>query len=57
MIKEPDPMIEAQTKAEFRQLYRDIGKAGCLQIVYEILLSGQWLVDIMLEESKGESND
>lgn len=50
MLTEPGPLDEATMKAEFRRLYKEIGEVGCMQVLYEILKSGEWLSQVMLEE-------
>lgn len=50
MIIRPTVTDEAQMRQEFRRLFREIGYAGCLQVLYEILKSGEYLAEIMLEE-------
>lgn len=46
----PGPLMEAEMRLEFRRLYKEIGYEGCMQVLYEILKSGEWLSEIMLEE-------
>jgi hypothetical protein len=55
MLHNPSPADEAEMRQEFRRLYREIGFAGCMQVLYEILKAGEWLSEIMLEE-KGSAN-
>lgn len=50
MLQEPSQLDEAQMRSEFRRLYREIGEAGCMQVMYEMIKAGQWLAEIMLEE-------
>jgi len=45
---------EAQLKAEMRQMYRDIGLTGSLQCLYEILISGVMLCEVIHEEREKE---
>jgi len=45
---------EAELRQEFRRHYQEIGMAGCLQILYELLRSGEILADVMYEEMKNE---
>lgn len=42
----------AELKVQMRQMYREIGYKGSLQALYEILLSGQVLVDVLIEEMR-----
>lgn len=51
-MKEITVLDEAQLRAEFKATYRDIGLAGCMQVLYELIISANILVEIMLEESK-----
>lgn len=50
MLVNPSPLQEAEMRLEFRRLYKEIGAAGCLQVLFEILKTGEWLSEIILEE-------
>jgi uncharacterized membrane-anchored protein YhcB (DUF1043 family) len=54
MLQLPGPADEAQMRQEFRQLYRHVGYAGCMQVLFEFLKAGEWLSEIMLEEKAKE---
>lgn len=54
MIIKPGPLQEAEMKLEFRRLYREQGKAACLQVLYEIMKASEWLGEVMLEERAKE---
>lgn len=54
MLVQPGPADEAQMRQEFRRLYREVGLAGCTQVLFELLKSGEWLSQIMLEETGKE---
>ena len=41
-------------KLEFRRMYKDVGETGCVQALYEIVLAGQWLGEVILEERAKE---
>lgn len=56
-LTNPGPLAEAEMRLEFRRLYRELGYAGCLQVLYEILKSGEWLSEIIIEEQAREHND
>lgn len=47
---------EAQMKADMRSLYRDIGFAGSLQCLYEIIWSANVLAEVINEEIKKEKS-
>lgn len=48
----PSPLDEAELKLEFRRLYAKIGTIGCLQVMYEFLISAKWLGEVIMEEGK-----
>ena len=50
MLNEPNELDLAELRQDFRRLYRDIGPEGCLQVVYEMLVSARVLSEIMIEE-------
>ena len=50
MLQNPGPLYEAEMKLEFRRLYKEIGPEGCMQVLFEIMKSGEWLSEVMLEE-------
>lgn len=52
-LQHPGPADEAQMRQEFRRLYREIGFDGCMQVLFEILKSGEWLSEVMIEEKGG----
>lgn len=52
MLQHPSVTDEAQMRQEFRRMYANIGFEGCMQVLYEILKSGEWLSEIMLEEKR-----
>ncbi len=54
MLVNPSPLMEAEMRLEFRRLWREIGEAGCMQVLYEIMKSGEWLSEVMLEEKAKE---
>lgn len=54
-LQYPGPADEAQMRQELRRLYREVGYDGCLQVLFEILKSGEWLSEIMLEERQKEN--
>ena len=45
----------AALKVEFRNMYKKIGYLGALQCLYEIILSGNLLLDVIIEERKNEN--
>lgn len=50
MLTNPSPLAEAEMKLAFRRIYAESGHETCLQVLYEILKSGEWLTEVMLEE-------
>lgn len=50
MLNHPNQLDEAQMRQEFRRLYHEIGFNGCMQVLYEFMLSANWLTEIMIEE-------
>lgn len=44
----------AQLKFECRQMYKNIGDKGCLQVIYESLIFINIVFDVMEEERKNE---
>lgn len=54
MLQNPGPLFEAEMRLEFRRLWRELGEQGCMQVLYEIMKSGEWLSEIMLEEKAKE---
>lgn len=57
MLTEPNELDIAQMRQEFRRLYREIGAAGCLQVLYEIMKGAELLAEIMLEERDARPTD
>jgi len=51
----PTLLDEAELKLEFRKIYGDVGYVGCLQVLYEFLVSANWLADVMREERAKEN--
>jgi hypothetical protein len=51
---EPKPWDEAELKSDMRKMYKDIGYAGSLQCLYEILMSAKYLSEVMTEELQRE---
>lgn len=53
-MKEVNELDKAELKHEFRQLYNQVGYEGCIQCLYEILLSANVLAELMIEERAKE---
>lgn len=45
---------QAQLKLEFRQLYKELGVKGMLQVLYELCISVQLCLEVIKEESINE---
>lgn len=54
MIHEINELDKAELKHNFRDMYKKIGYLGSLQCLYEIILSGNLLIEVILEEFKIE---
>lgn len=51
-MKEPTIIQELDMKDEFRKIIKLEGRSAGLQVLYEILKSGEWLAEVLLEEPK-----
>lgn len=49
-MKEPNELDKASLKHDFRKMYNDIGTAGMMQVVYELLLSANLAMEVVNEE-------
>lgn len=47
-------MDEAEISLEMRNLYKDIGFNGCIQVLYEIISSANVMAVVMMEEKLNE---
>jgi len=56
MLNHPSVADEAQMRQEFRRLYREVGLLGSLQVLYEMLMAGEWLAEIIKEELSRPAN-
>ena len=56
-MKEPSELDLAQLKHEMRQMYKNVGFDGSLQIIFEMLVGARILSEVIMEErSKNEIN-
>ena len=54
---EPSELDLAQLKHEMRQMYKNVGFDGSLQIIFEMLVGARILSEVIMEErSKNEIN-
>lgn len=53
----PSELDLAALRLEFRRLYQDLGYVGCLQVLYELLISTQTLANVIAEEMKREREE
>lgn len=51
-MKNINELDQAQLRHELRAMYKDIGYIESLQVLYEILMSANILMDVILEEHK-----
>lgn len=49
-MKELSELELAEFRHEMRQVYRDLGYAGSLQVMYEFLKAAEILSEVMIEE-------
>lgn len=50
MLENPSELDLAGLRHEMRQLYIHLGFEGCLQVLYELMISAQVLAEIIIEE-------
>lgn len=55
-MKKPTIAEEIDMKTDWRDLYKKIGPEGCYQVLYEILLSAEWLIEVIKEEKDKVKN-
>lgn len=55
MLKQPSLVQEIEMKTEFRALIRKEGRLVAIQALYEILMAGSWLSEVLLEEQNGKA--
>ena len=53
-MTEPSELDIAQLKFEMRTMYKHIGHAGSIQVLYEMLYGARVLTEVMLEEKYNE---
>jgi hypothetical protein len=51
---EPSELALAEIRHEFRQLYRQIGFGGMIQVLYEMLKAAEVLSEVVMEERAKE---
>lgn len=51
------PLEEAAMRSQFRRMYHDIGYEESLQVLREILKTGELLAEVLLEEVRKGNND
>lgn len=49
-MNEVNELDLAELRVQMRQMYRQIGFAGAMRCLHEILISGQVLIEVILEE-------
>lgn len=54
---EPSELDIAQLKFEMRQMHKEIGFDGCLQVLFEMLKGAEILSEVMIEEKYKESHN
>jgi hypothetical protein len=52
----PSELDLAQLKHEMREMYKNIGRLGSLQVVYEMLIGAQMLLEVIQEERANEKH-
>lgn len=55
-MKEITNLDEAQLKFEMRQMYKIAGLDGSLQALYEILIAGRILSEVITEETQNDKS-
>lgn len=53
-MKRINELDRATLKNEFKNMYTDIGCEGCLQVLYELLVSVNVLIEVINEKAKEE---
>ena len=56
-MKPPNELDMASLKYDMRKLYKEVGFAGMLQVLSEILLSAQICSEVIVEEKKKGDKD
>ena len=56
-MNEPSELDIAQLKYEMRVIYNNLGFAGSLQVMYEMLVGARILSEVILEERQNEKAD
>jgi hypothetical protein len=49
-VKDISMLDEAELKAEFRQMYRELGEYEMYQVLYELFKSAELLCEVIKEE-------
>lgn len=47
-----NPIDEIETKHEFKKMYQQVGYAASLRCLYEMMISCQLLLEVIIEEFK-----
>lgn len=55
-MNEPNELDLATLRVELRTMYEAIGYHGCLQVIYEWILSAQVLAELLIEEQRKEND-
>lgn len=53
-MDKPNELDLAELRHEFRELYKDLGYEGCLQVLYEFLISAETMCKVIQEEQQKE---
>ncbi len=55
-MNEPTVLDIAQLKQEMRTMYKNVGRVGALQVLYEMLFAANILMEVIAEEQYESEN-
>ena len=54
-MNKPTELDRAQLKNDFKNMYKEIGFGGSLQVLYELLISAEILSEVLAEKMEAKS--